>query len=281
MSRREPAAVRWIGKTALVTGASSGIGRALALDLARRGARVFVTARRADALKLLVEEMGGDSHQYVVCDVGDLRQVRDLAEIVGEQVGHLDVLVNNAGIRSAGPLSSATSEDMEAVIRTNLLGPVFCTRELLPLLEAAPVTLRMPVVANVASIAGRVAIPRSSDYTASKFGLVGMTESLWHDLAASGIKVMMVNPGPVDTEGFPMAKVKAVPGLAWTVMEPARVARAIVRGIERGAFEVRVQWWFHPVYHAAVLAGSARLVVATRLGQRIPLDFEGPGPGES
>jgi short-subunit dehydrogenase len=133
----------------------------------------------------------------------------------------------------------------------------------------------------VASIAGRVAIPRSSDYTASKFGLVGMTESLWHDLAASGIKVMMVNPGPVDTEGFPMAKVKAVPGLAWTVMEPARVARAIVRGIERGAFEVRVQWWFHPVYHAAVLAGSARLVVATRLGQRIPLDFEGPGPGES
>jgi uncharacterized protein len=281
VSRREPAAGRWIGRTALVTGASSGIGRALALDLARRGARVFVTARRADALKLLVEEMGGDPHQYVVCDVGDLRQVRDLAEIVAEQADHLDVLVNNAGIRSAGPLSSATSEDMEAVIRTNLLGPMFCTRELLPLLEAAPATLRMPVVANVASIAGRVAIPRSSDYTASKFGLVGMTESLWHDLTASGIKVMMVNPGPVDTQGFPMAKVKAIPGLAWTVMEPARVARAIVRGIERGAFEVRVQWWFHPVYHAAVLAGSARLVVATRLGQRIPLDFEGPGPDES
>ena len=280
MTRREPAAVRWGGKTALVTGASSGIGRAVALDLARRGARVFVTARREDVLKLLVEEMGGDPHRAIACDVGDLRQVREVAEVVAEHVDHLDMLVNNAGVRSAGPLSSATSEDMEAVIRTNLLGPMFCTRELLPLLQAAPATLRMPVVANVASIAGRVAIPRSADYTASKFGLVGMTESLWHDLTARGIKVMMVNPGPVDTEGFPMAKVKAVPGLAWTVMEPARVARAIVRGIERGTFEVRVQWWFHPVYHAAVLAGSARLVVATRLGQRIPLDFEGPGPGD-
>ncbi len=196
MSRREPAAVRWVGKTALVTGASSGIGRAVALDLARRGARVFVTARREDVLKLLVEEMGGDPHRAIACDVGDLRQVREVAEFVAEHVDHLDVLMNNAGVRSAGPLSSATSEDMEAVIRTNLLGPMFCTRELLPLLQAAPATLRMPVVANVASIAGRVAIPRSADYTASKFGLVGLTESLWHDLTASGIKVMMVNPGP-------------------------------------------------------------------------------------
>lgn len=268
------------GTVALVTGASSGIGRALALDLAGRGARVFVIARREDALKLLVEEMGGDPHRCLACDVGNLRQVREVAEFVAEQVDHLDVLVNNAGVRSAGAFSSATSEDMEAVLRTNLLGPMFCTRELLSLLEAAPATLRTPVVANVASIVGRVAIPRSADYTASKFGLVGMTESLWHDLVARGIKVMMVNPGPVDTEGFPMARVKAIPGLAWMVMEPSRVARAIVRGIERGTFEVRVQWWFHPVYHAAVLAGSARLVVATRLGQRIPLDFEAPAPDD-
>ena len=265
--------MRWEGKTVLVTGASSGIGRAVALELAARGASVIVAARRQENLKLLVEEMGGDPHAYFVCDVGDLWQVRDLAEAIAEHTGHLDVLVNNAGVRSAGPLTLATSEDMERVIRTNLLGPLFCTRELLPLLEAAPTTLRTPVVANVASIAGRVAIPRSADYTASKFGLVGLTESLWHDLPFRGIRVMMVNPGPADTEGFPMAKVKALPMLAWAVMEAPRVAHALVRGIERGAFEVRVQWWFHPVYHAAVLAGSARRRVATRLAQRIPLDF--------
>ena len=263
----------WAGRTVLVTGASSGIGRATALALVDRGATVFVAARRRESLKLLVEEMGGDPHQYFLCDVGELRQVRDLAEAVAEHTGHLDALVNNAGIRTAGPLTSATSEDMERVIRTNLLGPLFCTRELLPLLQAAPASARTPIVANVASIAGRVAIPRSADYTASKFGLVGMTESLWHDLASNGIRVMMVNPGPVDTEGFPMTKVKALPGLAWAVMEAPRVAKALVRGIERGSFEVRVQWWFHPIYHAAVLAGSSRRLVASRLGQRIPLDF--------
>ena len=101
--------MRWEGKRVLVTGASSGIGRAAALELAARGARVIVAARRQENLKLLVEEMGGDPHVSFVCDVGDLRQVRDLAEAVAEHAGHVDGLVNNAGIRSAGPLTAASS----------------------------------------------------------------------------------------------------------------------------------------------------------------------------
>ncbi|HWD10015.1 MAG TPA: SDR family oxidoreductase [Actinomycetota bacterium] len=266
-------ALSWAGKTVLVTGASSGIGREVAVTFAARGATVFVVARRAEPLKLLIEDLGGDPHAAFVCDISDLAQVRDLAELVAERAGHLDVLVNNAGVRSAGPLSMATSEGMEQVIRTNLLGPIYCTRELLPLLRAAPVGRRTPAVVTVASIAGRIAIPRSADYTASKFGVVGLTEALWHDLPAVGIRVMMINPGPVDTEGFPMTRVKAIPGLAWAVMDPPRVARALVRGIERGAYEVRVQWWFHPVYSATVLAGPARRRIAARLAREIPLDF--------
>jgi NAD(P)-dependent dehydrogenase (short-subunit alcohol dehydrogenase family) len=271
-------AASWAGRKVLVTGASSGIGRATALAFAARGATVFVAARRADYLKLLVEDLGGDPHAAFVCDVADLRQVRDLAEGLAEHTGHLDVLVNNAGVRSAGPLTVASSEAMEQVIRTNLLGPLFCTRELLPLLRAAPRGRRTPAVVTVASIAGRIAIPGSVDYSASKFGLVGMSEALWHDLAAEGVRVMMVNPGPVDTEGFPMTRVKAMPGLSWAIMEPPRVAKAIVRGIERGAFEVRVQWWFHPIYSAALLAGPGRRLVAARLAQRIPLDFTSEDP---
>lgn len=263
----------WVGRVVLVTGASSGIGREVALALAARGATLLVVARRRDCLKLLVEEMGGDPHRAFECDVGDLGQVRDLAERVAEYRDHVDVVVNNAGVRSSGALSVSTSEAMEEVIRTNLLGPMFVTRELLASLRAAPVTPRTPAVVNVASIVGRIAIPRSADYTASKFGLVGFTESLWHDLSGEGIRVLMVNPGPADTEGFPMDKVKALPGLAWTVMHPSRVARAAIRGVERGSFEVRVQWWLSPIYHIAVLAGSARLRIADRLGRSIPLDF--------
>ena len=263
----------WAGTTVLVTGGSSGIGRATALAAAARGARVIVLARRADCLKLLVEEMGGDPHLAFVCDVGDLQQVRSVAEEVAEHVDHLDVLVNNAGIRSAGPLSQADSEGMERVLRTNLLGPLFCTREFLSLLVAAPRTAATPVVVNLASVAGRIAIPRSADYTASKFGLVGFTEALWHDLPRHGVRVMMVNPGPVDTEGFPMTRVKALPGLAWAVMEPGRVAAALLRGVERRSYEVWVQWWFHPVAAASFLAGSARRRVAARLAREIPLDF--------
>lgn len=273
MGAVKPRRLDWAGTTVVVTGASSGIGRETALAAAARGARVIVLARRADYLKLLVEEMGGDPHLAFVCDVGDLRQVRNAAEEVAEHVEHIDVLVNNAGVRSAGPLSQADSEDMERVLRTNLLGPVFCTKEFLGLLMAAPRTAATPVVVNLASVAGRIAIPRSADYTASKFGLVGLTEALWHDLPRYGVRVMMVNPGPVDTEGFPMTRVKALPGLAWAVMEPERVARALLRGVERGAYEVWVQWWFHPVASAAFVAGSARRRVAARLAREIPLDF--------
>lgn len=263
--------MRWDDKTVVITGASSGFGREVAKIVAHRGARVVASARRAEALASLVEELGGEPHSFIVCDISDLSQVRAMAASLAEATDHIDVLINNAGVRTGGPLSQATSEAMEQVIRTNLLGPIWCTRELLSLLDAAPRSVRTPVVVNVASMAGRMALPRSGDYTASKFGLVGFTESLWHDLAELRIRAMMVNPGPADTEGFPMASLKRA-GLGWAVMDAERVARAVVRGIERGAFEVRVQWWMYPLYYASVLAGPARRLVSARIGNRLPPD---------
>lgn len=248
----------WTGLVCVVTGASSGFGREASVALARRGARVIAVARREQNLKSLMEEMAEGGHSFVVCDVSEIEQVRKMASAVASMTDHVDVLINNAGVRTNGPLAGAASEDIGRLVRTNLLGPIWCTRELLTLLEAAPRRHRTPVIVNVASMAGRVALPNSSDYSASKYGLVGFTESLWPEMNAKKIKVMMLNPGLAHTEGFPMDAIRANPMTSWLVMDADRVVAAMIRGIERGAFEVRVQWWMHPAYYLMVLMGPLR-----------------------
>lgn len=265
--------MRWPGTVCLVTGASSGFGMATTKALAERGATVIAVARREERLRALVEELGGAPHSYQTCDVSDLDQIRGMAKTLGESVHHLDVLVNNAGIRTSGPIGDSTSEDIERVIRTNLLGPIWCTKELLPLLDASARTTRTPVVVNVASMAGRLPSPRSADYGASKFGLVGFTESVWQDLKDRDIRAMMVNPGGSSTEGFEVDEIKNNPITSWMIMEPERVARALIRGVERGGFEVRVQWWLHPLYHASVLLGPLRKHIAGFIRNRLPGEF--------
>ena len=255
--------MEWQDRVCVVTGASSGFGLETTKALAERGATVVAVARREEKLQEVVDELGGEPHTYQTCDVSDLESIRELVEKVSDSHDFIDVLVNNAGIPSAGPLKKASSEKMEQVIRTNLLGSIWCTKEMLPLLDAAPRTSRTPVVVNVASMAGRLPVPKSADYVASKFGLVGYTEAVWHDLEEFGIKAMMVNPGAADTEGFPMEQVRANPLTRWTVMDADRVANAVVRGIERGAYEVRVQWWLHLVYHASVVMGPMRRYAAS------------------
>lgn len=248
----------WSGLVCVVTGASSGFGREASIELARRGARVIVVARREEKLKSLLDEMGTGDHSLVVCDVSDVDQVRNMAYAVASMTDHVDILINNAGISSNGPIDRASSEDIGQLMRTNLLGPIWCTKELLALIEMAPRRSRTPAIVNVASMAGRLPLPNSADYSASKYGLVGFSESLWPEMNAKGINVMMLNPGLADTEGFPMDKIRANPMTRWLVMDAARVVAAMIRGIERGAFEVRVQWWMHPFYYLTVIMGPLR-----------------------
>lgn len=155
--------MNWEGLVCVVTGASSGFGREIAKLLANKGANVVVVARREDRLKELVSELDGSGHSHVVCDISDLEQVRQMAETIDEQHAYVDVLINNAGRPTAGPLKKASSEQMENVVRTNLLGTIWATKECLPLLDAAPRTTRTPVVVNVASMGGRIPLPKSPD----------------------------------------------------------------------------------------------------------------------
>ena len=220
------------GKVAVVTGASSGIGRRLAIDLARRGALVCATARREELLRALVAEIGGTErgHSWAVTDVSDKEQVRALGEHVRGAHGRCDILINNAGFSNERPLyREGGLGDLEAVMATNFFGAVYCTAELLPLLlEAAP-----SHIVNVASVAGRLAVPGVPAYTASKFALVGWSEALHHQLKPRGVHVASVEPGLIPTEGFPHEGAARSRILRFALGSDRGVSAAILDAIDR------------------------------------------------
>ena len=193
----------WNGTTWVITGASSGIGRRLALDVAAGGATVCVAARRTDRLESLISELAGSGHSYLATDVSDRGQVKALVEHVRATYGRCDVLVNNAGFAGERGFTGAGSiANVEAVFATNFFGAIYCTGEFMSLLEAsAPAH-----VVNVTSVAGRLAAPGLPAYCASKFALVGWTESLQPELARKRIYLSSVEPGFVPTEGFPQTE---------------------------------------------------------------------------
>ena len=231
-------------KVVVVTGASSGIGRRLSLDLASGGAVVCVTARRDELLRDLVEEMGGEGrgHSWTRTDVSSKDQVRRLGDHVRSTYGRCDILVNNAGFSNERPLyREGGLDDLEAVMATNFFGAVYCTAELLPLLlESAP-----SHVVNVASVAGRLAVPGVPAYTASKFALVGWSEALHHQLKPRGIHVASIEPGLIPTEGFPHEGAARSRLLRLALGSDRAVSRAILDAIAgRKMQRVTPRWYY-------------------------------------
>lgn len=216
------------GAVVVITGASSGFGELAARRFAGAGSTVVLTARRLDRLHALAAEIvaKGGAASAVACDVGDVASLDALAARVRELHGGLDVLVNNAGIPGGGRFDGLTAEQIEDVIRVNVLGVIQGTRAFLPML----LERGQAHVINVASLAGRFATPGHSVYTASKHAVVAFSEALSYELAPRGIRVTSVNPGFASTEGFPQ---KGLP--SFLVMHPDRVARAIVDAVREDA----------------------------------------------
>lgn len=219
--------MRLKGAVAVVTGASAGIGEATARALAREGAAVVLAARRKERLEHLAEEIEskGGRALAVRCDVAEPDQVRRLPAVVEEAYGRCDVLVNNAGIPGGGRFEELDYDDIERLLRVNLLGVLICTKAFLPLMTRQ----RRGHIVNVASLAGRYATPGASVYSATKHGVVAFSESLHHELAATGILVTSVNPAFAATEGFPQTRLPRR-----IVMRPERVAKAIVKVVREG-----------------------------------------------
>ncbi len=185
------------GKGAVVTGGGRGIGAAVATALAQRGTRVVVSARSAEQIEAVAQELrsaGCDAHA-VRCDVSDSQQVAALAQRAQELVGSVQILVNNAGFAPSAPLRAIELADWERVFAVNVTGTMLCTQAIVPQM----VEQGWGRVVNIASIAGRVGAPYISAYAASKHAVVGLTRALGAEFAKSGVTVNAVCPGYVDT----------------------------------------------------------------------------------
>ena len=242
---------------AVVTGASSGIGAALTRELARRGWLAVVLARREERLRALAEEVGGE---YEVCDVSDRAAVDDAAARVRDRHPQVKLLVNNAGIPARADFLDGDPERIEQVLRTNYLGSVWCLRAFLPALEAA----RPSDVVNVVSVAGTVAFPPGGPYAAAKHAQLAFSRATSASLRGRGISVHTVNPGFVETEGFPQ-RARLRGALARAVLEPEDVATHIAGLVGRGPSETVIPRHYRfPGVLQAVAPNLVRRLVARR-----------------
>jgi short-subunit dehydrogenase len=241
-------------QVAVVTGGATGIGAAVARELAAREWHCVLVGRREDRLRATADEIGGE---YEVCDVADRDAVSRMAAAVRERHPAVGLLVNNAGVAGRGNYLDLPAERIEELIRINYLGSVWCLLEFLPALEAAAPSH----LVNVASVAGTVAI---GPYSASKHAQLAFSRSVARELRPRGVHVHTINPGFVHTEGFPQDWLLRR-RYGRVVVGPEYVAERIVRAIERDRGEIFVPRWYRAAaIGQTLLPGLFRRVRDTR-----------------
>lgn len=229
---------RIAGSRVLITGASQGIGRALAQQAANTGARVLAVARSADLLDELVQQVRAEGG-FVEGVLGDITQPADrrrMVEAAQRYCGGLDILINNAGIGATGHFADVAPERLRKIMEVNFFALAETTRVFLPMLKQG----NRPAVVNISSIAGKRGIPARSEYSASKFAVQGFSEALRAEVAKDGIDVLVVCPGLTQTnfsqnmlEQKALIKMDHLRG-----MTADEVAQQALRAIERGSNEV-------------------------------------------
>lgn len=253
------------GKNVIVTGASSGIGRATALEMARRGAHLVLAARRAEKLEQVAAECRalGVRATAVATDVTRPEECARLAAAAGT----VDVLVNNAGFAIFDAVVDAKPDELRGMMETNYFGTVNCTKAVLPgMLQRGSGT-----IVNVSSITGIMGFARMSGYCATKFAVIGFTEALRDEVMDSGVRVAMVCPGTTETEFFVTAEREKMPGASRLMpgVSPERVARAICNAARDGRYRrmlpllgavyMRLKEFFPRVAHLLMRRVSALL----------------------
>jgi short-subunit dehydrogenase len=224
------------GTRTLVTGASSGIGQALALELARQGGDVLLNARRRDRLSELSSEIERLGQRVIVVD-GDITDpaVRSAClDAAKEHLGGIDMLVNNAGIGAIGPFLEASPDRLRRIMEVNFFAPAELIRLSAPVLRGED----RPLIINISSVLGHRAVPNKSEYCASKFALHGLSDALRAELRRDGIDLLIVSPSTTASEFFDNVISAALPRLQSGGMDPSVVARKTVHAIRRGRHEI-------------------------------------------
>jgi short-subunit dehydrogenase len=217
-------------KCVLITGAGSGIGRALAVEAAQRGMVVALCGRRKFALEATEALLGQESqHLIIPADITNPQDRRRIVEIIGDRWAALDILVNNAGVVEGGAIEQFDDDAIARTFLTNVIAPMALTRDLMPLLLAA----RPSRVVNIGSVFGEIAYPRFSGYSASKFALRGFSNALRREWKQAGIGVTYAAPRATRTDAA-VAFSDLIAHANMTVDAPAKVAQQIWRSVASG-----------------------------------------------
>jgi short-subunit dehydrogenase len=230
------------GKRLLITGASGGIGRSLALQAARAGARVLLAARSADVLHGLADEInagGGDAIAFPTDITADTDRHR-LIDAAVERFDGLDVLINNAGIASFGHFAEGTEAELRQIMEVNFFAPAELIRLAIPVLTRG----RQPAIVNVASMCGRRAMPAWTEYSSSKYALCGLTEALRGEMARFDIDVLLIVPGLTRSElARHLLRNSGKANIPFERGMPVEtVARAVLTALERNRTETVLGW---------------------------------------
>ena len=212
------------GKKALITGGGKGIGRALAIALAKEGVDIALMGRTAGSLEAVAKEVqaSGVKVAYAIADVSDMSAVNAAVASLTKELGAIDILINNAGIAAFGGFLELTPTQWEQIIQVNLMGAYYVTRAVLPEMIAR----KTGDIINIASTAGQRGAPATSAYSASKFGLLGLTESLMLEVRKHNIRVSALTPSTIATD---MAKdLQLTDGNPEKVLQPEDLAELVV-----------------------------------------------------
>ncbi len=243
------------GKIILITGASSGIGRQAAIDFAKHCAQTIILVARSESkLKEVEETLRSNFTSEIVvypCDISRKAEVVKMGKELLEKFGHIDILVNNAGFGTYGMMQNQSIEEIESITFTNYFGMVYCTRLFLNSMTSR----RSGHIVNVASVAASFGVAGLAAYCASKYAMLGFSESVYHELHGTGVGITVVSPIGVKTNFFSNESFRNhVPNYTNFMLEPKKVSQAILAAANSPRLEIIVPfymragvWFKHPL----------------------------------